>query len=83
MRAVYVPSSVPGFTGVRVVEREGCPKPFIAQVKEAPGRWRNVGRGSTQAAAEAIARGYRIDHRGARTRIRERHCPGGFMYVAV
>lgn len=83
MRNVYIPSKVPGFTGVRAIERAGSPKPFFAQVQEAPGRWRNVGKAATQAAAEAIARGYRIDHRGARTRIHERHLPGGFKYIAV
>lgn len=82
-RKVLVPSTVPGFTSVLAVERDGSPKPFIAQVQEAPGRWRNIGRAATQAGAEKIATGYRIDNRGARTRVRERHRPGGFEYIAV
>lgn len=82
-RSVYVPSSVPGFTGVRAVARDGCPKPFIAQVREGKGRWRHIGKAATQAGAEMIARAYRIDHRGAVTRVHERHCPGGVEYSAV
>lgn len=83
-----VPSKVPGFTGVMRELREPTLMPFTAEALEAPG-WRVIGRASSQATAEAIAKGYRIDQRKkgcrirTRTRTTETRKPGGFDYRAV
>ncbi len=69
------------FTGVARIENERTVRPFKAQALETPG-WRTIGQADTRAAAEAIARGYRIDHRGTETRITEQRRPGGFSYIA-
>lgn len=61
-------------------------KPFKAQVliqSDPRLRWRTIGYADSQAVAEAIARAYRIDNRGAQTRIKERRRPGGFAYIGV
>lgn len=70
------------YTGVKRVPLDTV-SAFEAQVLERPG-WRTIAKVDSYATAEAIARGYRIDHRGARTRIAEQARPlGGFAYVAV
>lgn len=74
------------FTGVKRVALGGTPKPFVAQALDAKG-WRNVGEAATAAAAEALARGHRIDKRregvAAQTRVKERRREGGYGYIAV
>lgn len=75
------------FTGVRrIVIGEPNRKPFVAQALDAKG-WRIVGEAATAAAAEALARGHRIDKRregiAAQTRIKERRQEGGYGYIAV
>lgn len=83
MRNVYVPSKVEGFTGVRAVEREPNKYPFTVRAPDCQA----IGRASTRATAEAIARGHRIDQRAlgvkAKICITERRSPGGFAYIAV
>lgn len=70
------------YTGVKRLPLDTV-SAFEAQVLEGPG-WRTLAKVDAYATAEAIARGYRIDHRGARTRITEQRRPlGGFTYVAV
>ena len=81
MRSNFIPSKVAGFTGVKRVVLPTV-QPFKVQALEASG-WRVIGRAATSAVAEAIARGHRIDHRGARTRITEQCRSGGFVYTAV
>lgn len=75
------------FTTVkRVVVGDATVRPFKAQALEAAG-WRNIGQADTLAAAEALARGWRIDRRrdgvAAQTRVTEQRHPGGFAYIAV
>ena len=81
VRSIFIPSKVAGFTGVKRVALP-VEQPFKAQALEVSG-WYTIGQADTLATAEAIARGHRIDHRGARTRITEQHRPGGFAYIAV
>lgn len=81
MHSNFIPSKVAGFTGVKRVALPTV-QPFKVQAREASG-WRVIGRTTNGAVAEAIARGHRIDHRGARTRITEQRRPGGFAYTAV
>lgn len=76
-----IPDKTGAFTGVERVALEPTLKPFVVQVLEGPG-WKSIGGASSQAAAEAIARGHRIDHRGSKTRITERRHPGGYAYIA-
>lgn len=82
MRREIIPSKVPGFTGVARIQLDPDPTPFKAQARFAPG-WRTVGQSATQAGAEAIAKGYRIDHRGAVTRVKEQRRERGVAYIAV
>lgn len=75
------------FTGVkRIVVGDPKRKPFVAQALDVKG-WRIVGEAATAAAAEALARGHRIDKRregiAARTRVTERRREGGYGYSAV
>lgn len=47
--------------------------PFKVQAHKRSG-WKQVGHADTNTVAEHIARGYRIDNRGARTRVVEEKC---------
>ncbi len=82
MRLDFTKCHAAEFTGVKRVALEPTVQPFKAQALEAPG-WRTIGQACTHSAAEGIARGYRIDHRGAQTRITEQRRSGGFAYIAV